>query len=124
MASMNDWEIEKVMVELDKINTVKMDDHTSIEQALYAIYEAPWEEQKTLKSATTGIKKLDEVTGGFQDGEVTIVAARPSMGKTDMMLHFAKMSGWSGYVPILFSLEMPKRLITSQLIASTGGSNR
>jgi replicative DNA helicase len=41
-----------------------------------------------LKSATTGIKKLDEVTGGFQDGEVTILAARPSMGKTDVMLHF------------------------------------
>nr|WP_269153335.1 DnaB helicase C-terminal domain-containing protein [Neobacillus sedimentimangrovi] len=70
------------------------------------------------------MKKLDEVTGGFQKGEVTILAARPSMGKTDVMLHFAKMTGWAGYLPLVFSLEMPERLITSRLIASTGGFNR
>ncbi|MFB3166794.1 DnaB-like helicase C-terminal domain-containing protein [Neobacillus sp. 179-C4.2 HS] len=124
IASMNDWEIAKVMGELDKINQARMDDHTSLQQALSDIYEAPWEDQRMLRSATTGIKKLDKVTGGFQDGEVTILAARPSMGKTDVMLHFAKMSGWAGYMPLLFSLEMPEKLITSRLIASTGGFNR
>ncbi|WP_299094503.1 DnaB-like helicase C-terminal domain-containing protein [uncultured Metabacillus sp.] len=124
VAANNDWEIPKVIAELDKINQTKMDDHTSLQQALTNIFEAPWEDQNILKSATTGIKKLDEVTGGFQDGEVTIVAARPSMGKTDVMLHFAKMSGWAGYLPLVFSLEMPEKLITSRLIASTGGFNR
>ncbi|MEH6995977.1 DnaB-like helicase C-terminal domain-containing protein [Neobacillus drentensis] len=124
VAAINDWEIAKVIGELDKINQAKMDDHTSLHQALSDIYEVPWEDQLTLGSATTGIKKLDEVTGGFQDGEVTILAARPSMGKTDVMLHFAKMSGWAGYLPLLFSLEMPEKLITSRLIASTGGFNR
>ncbi|WP_256218446.1 DnaB-like helicase C-terminal domain-containing protein [Bacillus sp. MUM 116] len=124
VAAMNDWEIAKVIAELDKINQMKMDDHTSLQQAMSIIYEAPWEDQSTLKTATTGIKKLDEVTGGFQDGEVTILAARPSMGKTDVMLHFAKTSGWAGYLPLVFSLEMPERLITSRLMASTGGFNR
>nr|WP_263327114.1 DnaB-like helicase C-terminal domain-containing protein [Neobacillus sp. Marseille-Q6967] len=124
VAAMNDWEIAKVIGELDKINQMKMEDHTSLQLALSNIYEAPWEDQATLKSATTGIKKLDEVTGGFQGGEVTILAARPSMGKTDVMLHFAKMSGWAGYLPLVFSLEMPEKLITSRLIASTGGFNR
>jgi replicative DNA helicase len=124
IASMNDWEIAKVIGELDKINQARMDDHTSLQQALSDIYEAPWEDPLMLRSATTGIKKLDEVTRGFQGGEVTILAARPSMGKTDVMLHFAKMSGWAGYLPLLFSLEMPEKLITSRLIASTGGFNR
>ncbi|WP_053362538.1 DnaB-like helicase C-terminal domain-containing protein [Bacillus sp. FJAT-27251] len=124
MAAMNNWEISKVIAELDKINQGKMEDHTSIQQALVDIYEAPWAEQEVLKSATTGIQKLDEVTGGFQDGEVTILAARPSMGKTDVMLHFAKMTGWAGYLPIVFSLEMPEKQITSRLIASAGGFNR
>ncbi|MEH7354821.1 DnaB-like helicase C-terminal domain-containing protein [Neobacillus drentensis] len=124
VAAMNDWEIAKVIAELDKINQMKMEDHTSLQQALSNIYEAPWEDQLLLKSVTTGIKKLDEVTGGFQGGEVTILAARPSMGKTDVMLHFAKMSGWAGYLPLVFSLEMPEKLITSRLIASTGGFNR
>jgi replicative DNA helicase len=101
-----------------------MVDHTSITQALADMYEAPWEDQIELKTATTGIQKLDEITGGFQNGEVTILAARPSMGKTDVMLHFAKMSGWAGYLPLVFSLEMPEKLITSRLLASVGNFNR
>lgn len=124
LAAMNDWEIGKVITQLDNINQMKMEDHTSLQQALADIYEAPWEDQKQRKSATTGIKKLDEVTGGFQSGEVTILAARPSMGKTDVMLHFAKMSGWAGFLPLVFSLEMPEKLITFRLMASTGGFNR
>jgi replicative DNA helicase len=124
MAAMNDWEIAKVIGELDKINLLKMVDHTSITQALADMYEAPWEDQIELKTATTGIQKLDEITGGFQNGEVTILAARPSMGKTDVMLHFAKMSGWAGYLPLVFSLEMPEKLITSRLLASVGNFNR
>jgi replicative DNA helicase len=123
-AAMNDWEIAKVLAELDKINQVKMEDHTSLQKALSDIYEAPWEDQIRLKSVTSGIVKLDEMTGGFQNGEVTILAARPSMGKTDVMLHFAKMAGWAGFLPLVFSLEMPQRLITSRLMASTGGFNR
>jgi replicative DNA helicase len=123
-AAVNDWDITKVITELDNINQMKMDDHTSIQQALTAIYEAPWEDQAVLKTATTGIKRLDEMTGGFQDGEVTILAARPSMGKTDVMLHFAMVTGWAGFLPLVFSLEMPEKLITKRLIASTGGFNR
>ncbi|TXC92781.1 DNA helicase [Metabacillus litoralis] len=124
IANMNDWDISKVITSLDKINQSKIDDHTSLQHALSSIYEAPWEDQEILHHATTGIKKLDEVTGGFQSGEVTILAARPSMGKTDVMLHFAKMVGWDGYLPLVFSLEMPGKLITKRLIASTGNFNR
>ena len=124
LAAMNDWSISKVLAELDKINQLKMDDHTSLQQALVDIYEAPWEDRISQGSATTGIKELDEITGGFQGGEVTILAARPSMGKSDVMLHFAKMTGWAGFLPLIFSLEMPEKLITSRLMASTGGFNR
>jgi replicative DNA helicase len=124
MASMNDWEISKVIAKLDKLNQTKMEDHRPLQQALADIYEAPWEDQPALRAATTGIEELDEAMGGFQRGEVTILAARPSMGKTVVMLHFAKMTGWAGFLPFVFSLEMPERLITSRLIASTGGFNR
>jgi replicative DNA helicase len=124
IAAMNDWEIDKVIAEMEKINEMKINDYKSIHQALIDISEVPWQEQEEMKNATTGIKKLDVMTGGFQDGEFTILAARPSMGKTDVMLHFAKAAGWAGYLPIIFSLEMPEKLITTRLIASTGGFNR
>ncbi|WP_456276522.1 DnaB-like helicase C-terminal domain-containing protein [Bacillus sp. AK128] len=109
IAAVNDWEISRVIAELDKINQLRINDHSSIEQVLSAIYSAPWEDQEEVKNAPTGIEKLDDITGGFQDGEVIVVAARPSMGKTDVMLHFAKSTGWAGDVPIIFSLEMPER---------------
>lgn len=36
------------------------------------------------------VEKLDEMTNGFQDGELIILAARASMGKSDVMLHLAR----------------------------------
>lgn len=96
LASFHDWEITKVLEELDKINKIRSDDHTSISDALVDLYEAPWQDADDRKGVPTGIHELDELIGGFQEGEVTILAARPSMGKTDCMLHFAKHAGWSG----------------------------
>lgn len=124
LGGMYDWKIEKLIAQLDQLNQVKINDHSPIIEVLSDLCYSPWEDQEEIKNAPTGIQKLDEVTGGFQDGEVTILAARPSMGKTDVMLHFAKEAGRSGYVPIVFSLEMPAKLITSRLISSTGGFNR
>jgi replicative DNA helicase len=124
LATLNHWESAKIIAELVKIDQAKMDDHASIQDEMVEVFEAPWEDHILRKGAPTGIKSLDEVTDGFQDGEVTILAARPSMGKTDVMLHFAKMTGWAGYLPLVFSLEMPKKLIRERLIASTGGYNR
>lgn len=49
VAAMNDWEIAKVIAELDKINQGKMEDHASIQQVLADVYEAPWEEQAAFK---------------------------------------------------------------------------
>jgi len=123
-ASSEDWEINKVIGALDKINESKVDDHTSIEDALTKMYEAPWQEKAINKGIPTGLKVLNAMTNGFQNDELTIIAARPSMGKTDVVIHFAKEAGWQGYLPIFFSLEMPEQRITDRLIASTGRFNR
>lgn len=124
IAKNQDWEIGKVIKALDDINEVKTDDHKPIQDALAGIYEAPWQEQEAQKGIPTGIKRMDMITNGFQDGEVTIIAARPSMGKSDVMLHFAKQAGWQGFLPVLFSLEMPEAQLTIRLMASTGSFNR
>ncbi|MCM3455418.1 DNA helicase [Heyndrickxia oleronia] len=123
-AHIDDWEISKVINALDQINEIKLDDHTPISDALIKMYEAPWEEKSIKKGVPTGLKILDSMTNGFQDSELTIIAARPSMGKTDILIHFAKQAGWQGYLPCIFSLEMPEEKITDRLIASTGNFNR
>ncbi|MCF7810669.1 replicative DNA helicase [bacterium] len=72
-----------------------------------------------LTGISTGFHELDEKTSGFQNGDLIVVAARPSMGKTafslDMALHAAKI----GKRPVaFFSLEMASMAIAMRLIAS------
>ncbi|MBP1913073.1 replicative DNA helicase [Lederbergia galactosidilyticus] len=124
IAKEEDWEIQKVIHALDQINETKIDDYLPISTGLVDLYEAPWQEEKQIKGMLTGIKRLDQMTNGFQAGELTVVAARPSMGKTDVMLHFAKQAGWHEGLPIIFSLEMPNKSLIQRLIASTGTINR
>lgn len=109
---------------LQTMDQVKVDDHRSISDEILELYEDPWSEAAEHPGILTGIKELNVYTNGFQKGELTIVAARPSMGKTDVMLHLAKQAGWQHYLPVIFSLEMPAKTITKRLIASTGGFNR
>lgn len=123
-ATTEDWKIQKIINSLDEINETRADDHHSIFDALQEVFEAPWIKQEPKKGVSTGIKSLNAMTNGWQDGELNIIAARPSMGKTDVMLHLAKEAGWQGNLPIIFSLEMPARQLRDRLIASTGNYNR
>lgn len=53
---------------------------------------------------TTGLTDLDRATGGWQGGQLIILAARPAMGKTALMLHFALSAARAGslFVSILW----------------------
>ena len=67
----------------------------------------------------TGYQRLDELTGGLQNSEMIIVAGRPSMGKTSLLLNIAEYMAVTNKVPVaLFSLEMSKQQISSRLLAS------
>ncbi|MBW8347895.1 hypothetical protein K0H71_00370 [Bacillus sp. IITD106] len=61
------------------IGEARMDDHLSITTALAEIYKGPWQEGKETKRALTRIKRLDQMTNGFQAGELTVIAAKQSM---------------------------------------------
>lgn len=123
-AQMENWDIDTVMTELNKIQDDDVSDHSDISDLTLEVYEAPYQETIIQKGANTGLSKLNLMTNGLQDAELTIVAARPSMGKSDVMLHLAKQAGWTGYLPIIFSLEMSRNSLRDRLIASTGSFNR
>ncbi len=75
---------------------------------------------KRLKGISTGFSKLDEMTGGFHPGELIILAARPSMGKTALALNIAfHVASKLKETVAVFSLEMSKEsLLTRMLCAS------
>jgi len=67
----------------------------------------------------TGLTDLDEITSGFQDGELIIVAGRPSMGKTALALTFARNAAVEHEIPIgIFSLEMSNSQLAMRLLTS------
>lgn len=75
---------------------------------------------KRTKGISTGFVKLDEMTGGLHAGDLFIIAARPSMGKTALALNIAQhVALKQGKPVVIFSLEMSKEsLLTRMLCAS------
>lgn len=64
----------------------------------------------------TGFKKFDEMTGGLHSGELILVAARPSVGKTALVLNMAQFITLNLEKPVaVFSLEMSKESLLSRL---------
>lgn len=124
-AKQEDWsigDIQNTFDRLEKEGAAGLE--TSIKQELVSMGERPYEEQVEEYGVTTGLKDLDRMLNGFQPSELIIIAARPSMGKTDTLNKFALSAGHAGYKPIIFSLEMSKVSMVDRLIASTGGFNR
>ena len=69
----------------------------------------------------SGFVDLDRLTLGFQPSELSIVAARPSMGKTAFILNVAQNAAIQAQVPVaVFSLEMAKEQLVARMLAAEG----
>ncbi|HEV8248950.1 MAG TPA: replicative DNA helicase [Gaiellaceae bacterium] len=80
-----------------------------------ALYEAGAE----LTGTPSGFRDLDRLTSGFQPGNLVIVAARPSMGKSALALCMAANVALKYEIPVaLFTLEMSKAEVTQRLMCS------
>lgn len=94
---------------------------SSLEQLVPGIHER-YKERKvaTQRGQTlgcpTGFIDLDEATDGWQESDMILLGARPSMGKTAMMLYLAKMAALSpDWAVLIFSVEMPKEKLADRI---------
>jgi replicative DNA helicase len=73
-----------------------------------------------LTGLPTGYKDLDDMLGGFQEGELTLIAARPGQGKTALLLNIATniVEADKEKVVALFSIEMGRESLHKRMIAS------
>lgn len=77
------------------------------------------QEGKSITGTGSGFDDLDTITGGFQAGNLIILAARPSMGKSALMANFAENAALqNNKVVALFSLEMSESELAQRFIAS------
>ena len=77
-----------------------------------------------LTGTPSGFKDLDDLTGGFQPGNLIVLAARPSMGKSALVTNIAENAAIDHDRPVaLFSLEMSETELAQRFIASQAKLN-
>jgi replicative DNA helicase len=87
---------------------------------LNRIYEA----DGALLGVTSGYSEIDELTAGWQPGQLIVLAARPAMGKTSLGMNFAENAAvGAGIRTAVFSLEMSTEELTLRLLCGRAGCN-
>jgi replicative DNA helicase len=78
-------------------------------------------ENRNQRGLETGFFELDEMLNGLQNGEMIIVAARPSMGKTAFAMNIIEHVSADAMMPCaVFSLEMSKQQLAQRMLCSRG----
>lgn len=79
------------------------------------------EQDDPITGVATGFDDLDEKTSGLQEGDLVIVAGRPSMGKTTFSMNIAEYAAVKSGKPVaVFSMEMPGEQLTNRMLSSMG----
>ena len=77
--------------------------------------------QGVVTGVPSGFVDLDQLTAGFQRGDLVIIAARPSMGKTSFVLNCVQHAAIEHQIGVaIFSLEMSKEALVQRLLCSEG----
>ncbi|MDB5297394.1 MAG: dnaB [Phycisphaerales bacterium] len=91
----------------------------SMESVLHEVFETI--ENRGQRGVETGFYELDDMMNGLQNGELVIVAARPSMGKTAFAMNVMEHIAADSRLPVaVFSLEMSKQQLAQRMLCSRG----
>lgn len=89
---------------------------------LEALHHDP--DRQTITGLSTGFPKVDEMTSGFQEGQLIVVAGRPGTGKTSLALSIARNMAIRGKTGVgIFSLEMTKEQLLERLLCGEAKVN-
>lgn len=93
-----------------------------IKDVLSEVYEEVanlYDKKSKITGVSSGFVDLDNITSGFQNSDLIIIASRPGMGKTSFALSVARNAAIIEKIPIaIFSLEMSKDQIAQRLMCS------
>jgi len=90
--------------------------------ASFAVVEQAHTRKQLVTGVPTGFLELDEMLAGLQPSDLIIVAARPAMGKTSLVLNIAQHVGTKTNMTVgFFSLEMSKEQLFLRMLTSEAG---
>ncbi|GBE02509.1 replicative DNA helicase [bacterium BMS3Bbin06] len=85
----------------------------------FEMIEQLYDRKESITGVPSGFRDLDDLTTGFQNGDLIIIGGRPSMGKTAFALNIAQHVGVEMNEPVaIFSLEMSKRQLALRMLCS------
>jgi replicative DNA helicase len=84
-------------------------------------YEEIYRNRGKLIGVTTGFKPLDDITGGFREGQLIVIGAATKGGKTSMAVNMATRAANAGHSVGFISLEMSSGELFDRFVASYGG---
>jgi replicative DNA helicase len=84
-------------------------------------YEEIYKNRGKLIGVTTGFKPLDDITGGFREGQLIVIGAATKGGKTSMAVNMATRAANAGHAVGFISLEMSSGELFDRFVASYGG---
>ncbi len=85
----------------------------------FEMIEHLYNKKETVTGVPSGFRDLDDLTTGFQKGDLIIIGGRPSMGKTAFALNVAQYVGLELKEPVaIFSLEMSKEQLALRMLCS------
>lgn len=110
------------IVNLQRGSTIgAMTDLRASSAGLYEELERRASTRGQLTGQTTGFPTIDALTGGWQRGDMVVIAARPSIGKTVFTLNTADHGAEAGARVAIFSLEMRQRQLELRRLSSLSG---
>ncbi|KAF0820871.1 MULTISPECIES: replicative DNA helicase [unclassified Cytobacillus] len=95
------------------------DDLGDVVPSLVELYGEAEKDLGEMTGIPSGFRSLDKLTGGFQESDLIIVGARPSVGKTAFALNMA-MNAADQNTALIFSLEMSKKQLLKRMISCKG----
>jgi len=85
----------------------------------FEMIEHLYDKKETVTGVPSGFRDLDDLTTGFQKGDLIIVGGRPSMGKTAFALNIAQHVGLDLKEPVaIFSLEMAREQLAIRMLCA------
>jgi replicative DNA helicase len=85
----------------------------------FVTIERLYDKKESITGVPSGFKDIDELTTGFQKGDLIIIGGRPGMGKTAFSLNIAQHVGIDMKEPVaVFSLEMAKEQLVMRMLCS------
>lgn len=98
----------------DRIATSKQLIHGTISKI-----EELFHNQGQISGVPTGFYDIDKMTGGLNGGDMVVIAARPSVGKTSLAMNIAEYVGLSSHMPVgIASLEMTSEQLMLRMVSS------